>query len=124
MCKRGGVVTGLLKRTCSGDTDALNLIDEAEKEAPAVFHGNRYTSSAVSNIHSTSRPAGTTRQRALRMLRTGRPDLHACVITGECLQCGVWRVRLVVLLFQVFPEIPEKPDSLQRRLIVHKCASC
>ncbi len=76
----------LLKRTCSGDEEALkllDLIDEAEKEAPAEFHGNRYTSSAVSIVHSTNRPAGNTRQRALRMLRTGRPDLHAQVLAKK-----------------------------------------
>ena len=63
-----GADIGLLKRTCSGDEEALkllNLIDKAEKEAPAVFHGNRYTSSAVSNRNSTRRPAGTTRQYAM-----------------------------------------------------------
>ncbi len=53
------------------DTALLALL-----EAPAEFHGNRYTSGAVYNIHDTSRPAGTTRQYALRKLRTGRPDLH------------------------------------------------
>jgi len=73
----------LLKRTCSGDEDALKLlnsIDEAEEEAPAVFHGNRYTSSAVDNVNSTRRPDGNSRQHALRRLRTSRPDLHALVL--------------------------------------------
>ncbi len=71
---------GLLKRTCSGDEDALkllNLIDKAEEEAPAVFHGNQYTSGVVDIINDTTRPTGTSRQHALRRLRTGRPDLHA-----------------------------------------------
>jgi hypothetical protein len=73
----------LLKRTCSGDEEALkllDLIDEAEKEAPAVFHGNRHTSGVVNIVNDTTRPQGNTRQHALRKLRTGRPDLHALVL--------------------------------------------
>jgi hypothetical protein len=75
-----GADIGLLKRTCSGDEEAIDLIDKAEKEAPAVFHGNQYTSGVVSNGHNTTRPVGTTRQYALRKLRKGRPDLHALVL--------------------------------------------
>jgi hypothetical protein len=107
---------GLLKRTCSGDEEALkllNLIDEAEKEAPAVFHGNRYTSSAVDNIHSTIRPAGTTRQRALRMLRTGRPDLHAQVLAKlKCPDVGTTSAQALGGR-DVFPEFPENFQRLE-----------
>ncbi len=70
----------LLKRTCSGDEDALKLlnsIDEAEK-------GNQgQRTDLVSNVHKVTRPAGNTRQRALRMLREGRPDLHVQVLAKK-----------------------------------------
>jgi hypothetical protein len=74
----------LLKRTCSGDEDALkllDLIDKAETNKDGNPTGaNQYQSGIVSNIHNSTRPVGTTRQYALRRLRTGRPDLHALVL--------------------------------------------
>jgi hypothetical protein len=74
---------GLLKRTCSGDEDAIDLIDKAEKEAPAVFYGNQYTGGVVNNVNDTTRPQGNTRQHALRKLRKDRPDLHAQVLAKK-----------------------------------------
>ncbi len=68
LAKRGG----LLKRICAEDKEALDLIDQAEQGKQGA------RTDLVSNIHDVAaRPAGTTRQRALRKLRKDRPDLHA-----------------------------------------------
>jgi len=73
-----GVVTGLLKRICAEDREALDLIDGVEKNPDGNPTGaNQYQSGTVDNVNRTSRPDGNTRQHALRKLRTGRPDLHA-----------------------------------------------
>ncbi len=77
----------LLKRTCSGDEDALkllDLIDEAEKNNDGNPTGaNQYQSGTVDIINGSTRPTGTSRQHALRKLRTGRPDLHARVLAKK-----------------------------------------
>jgi hypothetical protein len=101
---------GLLKRTCSGDEDALkllDLIDEAEKNKDGNPTGaNQYQSGTVSIVHSSTRPAGNTRQRALRKLRTGRPDLHAKVLANQYQSGTVYNInssKVVPLIISTTP---------------------
>jgi len=79
------------------DEIILNLIDQAEKEAPPVFHGNQHQGGAVDNVNRTTGPDGNTRQHALRKLRKDRPDLHAQVLAEKlssglpCAETGMLR---------------------------------
>jgi hypothetical protein len=64
----------MMKNICRDDMEALDLINGVVRN-PAHLHPD------VDNVHV--RPAGTTRDRALRRLRDHRPDLHARVIAKE-----------------------------------------
>jgi hypothetical protein len=63
---------GSLKNLCQCAIEALDMTDEAVRNPP-------YVHPDVSVRH-VKRPAGTTRDRALRRLRDQRPDLHALVM--------------------------------------------
>ena len=77
------------------DKGLLDLIDQAEKEAPPVFHGNQHQGGAVDIVNRTTGPDGNTRQHALRKLRKDRPDLHAQVLAEKlssrlpCAETGI-----------------------------------
>lgn len=59
-------------------TEAQDLLDQARQR------GTGRPSESVSNIHSSAeRPAGTSRDRALRKLRADSPSLHAEVLAGR-----------------------------------------
>ena len=76
----------LLKRTCSGDEDAiklLDLIDEAEQGKQGNPTGANQHQGGKGNNVTLSKPEGNTRQRALRKLRKDRPDLHAQVLAKK-----------------------------------------
>lgn len=70
-----GAEVALIRRIVADDTEALDLLDQA-LQSPASIH-------AVSNIHGTERPAGTTKDRALRKLRKDAPEVHAEVLAGR-----------------------------------------
>jgi hypothetical protein len=72
-----GTTVQILRNVCRDDIDATTLIDQAVQKP-----GGR-PSKTVSNRHSLDRPAGTTRDRALRRLRDHRPDLHERVVMKE-----------------------------------------
>lgn len=57
-----GASVELVQKIIGDDPRALDLLDQALQNPPSIH--------AVSNRHSTVRPAGTTRTRALRKLRT------------------------------------------------------
>lgn len=71
-----GASVDLIRRIVADDAEAVDLLDRSLQN-PASVH------SAVSNIHGTERPAGTTKDRALRKLRKDAPDLHADVLSGN-----------------------------------------
>jgi hypothetical protein len=98
----------MLKNICNGDQFARDLIDEAVRN-PAHVHPDV-------SIRHIKRPAGTTRDRALRQLRDHRPDLHARVIAKKLsphaamIEAG-FRVRT----FTVPDDIDAAIDTLIRR---------
>ena len=65
-----------LKRLCSDDRVALDAIDKVMVRGPG-----RPKAEMLDNIQGY--PSGTSRDRALRMLRDKRPDLHARVLADE-----------------------------------------
>jgi hypothetical protein len=67
-----GVDLKLIQRLCADDREALDLIDRVV-EGKEGGNGSNQHVATVSNIHSSTRPAGTTRQRALRKLRKDSP---------------------------------------------------
>lgn len=71
-----GATVELLKRLVKDDAEAVDLLDQALQNPPS-------THAAVSNIHGTERPSGTTKDRALRKLRKDAPELHAEVLAGR-----------------------------------------
>jgi hypothetical protein len=73
-----------LLRLCSGDVEAVELIDQVTQKGPGSHRGNQHTTGKDNNIHlSTPGPKGTDKRAALRRLRKDRPDLHAKVLAGE-----------------------------------------
>lgn len=79
-----GTTVEHLKNICADDIEAQTLIDAAVKEKPGNRKGtNRFTGRTVDNVHSSIRPSGNEQSRALRRLRTQRPDLHSKVLKGE-----------------------------------------
>lgn len=66
-----------LRNLLRDDPEALDLLDQATQNSASIHL------TAVDNIHGSERPAGTSRDAALRRLRKDRPDLHARVLTGE-----------------------------------------
>ncbi len=83
-----GTSIEMLKRICAEDQEAFTLIDQVMKRrcgrpSKAENVDNININDPVDNINKVSRPAGTSRQRALRQLRESRPDLHAQVLKGK-----------------------------------------
>jgi hypothetical protein len=68
-----------LKHLCFDDTEALDAIDKALRKKP----GKRKRDPDIVPIGHNKRLGGNTRDRALRMLRDKRPDLHKRVLAGE-----------------------------------------
>jgi hypothetical protein len=68
-----GADIALIERITAEDAITADLLDQALQNEPSRH--------AVSNIHS--RPAGTTRARALRRLRKDAPELHAAVLAEQ-----------------------------------------
>lgn len=67
-----------LKRLCTDDTEAADMIDEAIRNRP----GNPHLT--LDNVQGyVAAPTGNTASQALRRLRDQRQDLHARVIAGE-----------------------------------------
>jgi hypothetical protein len=64
-----------IKAVCGDDLVALDMIDRAVQRTPA-------DNKPLDNIQERS-PTGTSRDRALRRLRTHAPELHARVLARE-----------------------------------------
>lgn len=76
-----GASVSVIRNLVRDDIEATALLD-AELQRPT---GNPTFGDAaiVDNVHDSERPAGNTRQAALRRLRKDRPDLLERVVTGE-----------------------------------------
>jgi hypothetical protein len=72
-----GASVDLIRRIVKDDAEALTMLDLALQRPHGV-----HAAGDVSNRH-ISRPAGTTKERALRKLRTSAPELHADVLQGR-----------------------------------------
>lgn len=71
-------------RLCSGDVEAVELIDQVTQKGRGVHRGNQYTNGNDDNVQvSKPGPTGNDKRTALRRLRKDRPDLHARVLAGE-----------------------------------------
>ena len=68
-----GVDIRTIKNICRDDAVALDAIDKATQNEPCKH--------AVDNVNG--RPAGNSRDAALRRLRKDQPELHAKVLSGE-----------------------------------------
>jgi hypothetical protein len=68
-----------LREIAEGDTKLRDALDEATERGEGRPLGNK----TVDNIHSFSRPSGTSETAALRRLRNGAPELHAEVLAGN-----------------------------------------
>jgi hypothetical protein len=86
MHPREGLGTDMatLRRLCRDDKEAFDLLDRAvlrPAHRPGPLEGS------VDIVHTSApaeeRPTGNTAARALRKLRTDRPDLHKRVLAGE-----------------------------------------
>lgn len=75
-----GANVDLVRRMVGDDNEALDLLDQATQNPDG--RPSEEDRETVSNIHS-SRPAGTTKDRALRKLRKDAPELHAEVLAGR-----------------------------------------
>ncbi len=73
-----GATMALLRNICRDDPKALDAIDRVTQRT----RGGKHQSNG-NNIPIESRPEGTTRAKALRRLRTARPDLHRDVLNGK-----------------------------------------
>lgn len=72
-----GASVATVRKLLVDDVEALDLLDQAVQGR----RGER--TDLVPNIHEVERPAGTTRDRALRKLRKDAPELHADVLAGR-----------------------------------------
>jgi hypothetical protein len=66
-----------IKNLCRDDPEALDAIDRVTQGKQGA------RTDIVDNVHEVERPAGNSRDAALRRLRKDRPDLHAQVLSGE-----------------------------------------
>jgi hypothetical protein len=107
-----GADMGLIKRICSADPEAVDLLDRALQRESSKHVG------ALDNIQGTREPAptGTSAARAVRRLREDRPDLHAKVIAGEVsphaamLEAGFRKPTIT---------LPLDPDAALRLIVKH-----
>lgn len=67
----------LVQRVASADTVTADLLTEALRGRQGA------RSDLVDNINKVQRPAGTSKNHALRKLRKDAPDLHADVLAGR-----------------------------------------
>lgn len=76
-----GITVKFARQIIADDLIARDLLDQALQNPNG---GDRRSDDAisVSNIH-TDRPAGTTKDSALRRLRKDAPELHAQVLAGD-----------------------------------------
>ena len=72
-----------MKRAVRDDAEALSLLDAELQRKPGrpVVDGDKEETG--NNVTNSKRPEGNEREKALRRLRTQRPDLHQQVIDGE-----------------------------------------
>jgi hypothetical protein len=101
-------------RPCAEDNEALDLIEQVtqrKRGRPSKVENvdNININDPVDNINKVSRPAGTSRQQALRKLRKSRLDLHAKVLKGklsphaamiEAKEARPWKAAPLRLSFQ------------------------
>lgn len=91
-----GASVGLIRRVVADDPEALDLLDQALQNPVG-------TNQHVDIIHTLpDRPDGTSRDRALRKLRTDAPGLHAEVLAGNLTAHGAmvqagFRVRSITV---------------------------
>jgi len=104
------------------DKELFDLIDQAEKEAPPVFHGNQYQSGVVDNVNNTTRPDGNTRQHALRKLRKDRP-VQLCRVR-RAIQPGQINIKVEMGKFFPFPLPRKGTDQLSTCVNLAKTVLC
>lgn len=76
-----GVSMDTLRKLCKDDNAALAII---ERETQRPHGGDRRSERFnVDNINVTDRPTGTSKEQALRKLRTDAPELHRQVLDGQ-----------------------------------------
>lgn len=74
-----GTNVDLIRRIVADDVEALDMLDQALRNPEG---GSLQARATVDNINS-GRPNGTSKEAALRRLRTGAPELHADVLAGR-----------------------------------------
>ena len=81
----GATVQGI-KDICRNNVEALDAIDAALQQPVGTNQHSESEQEAVNNVnsHEPKRPAGNSRDAALRRLRSQRPDLHKRVLDGDC----------------------------------------
>lgn len=106
-----------LKRLCHEDMEALDLIDQATTNDEGGDKRSSDYKTTVSIINSeTERPAGTTRQYALRKLRKDAPELHAKVLAGEV---SPHQAMIEAGFRRKTATIPLDPEGAARAIIRH-----
>jgi hypothetical protein len=75
-----GSTTDMIDRIVRGQPDLETMIDAATQRPHG---GDRRSADINVDVIHVERPTGTSREAALRRLRTQRPDLHAEVIAGR-----------------------------------------
>jgi hypothetical protein len=77
-----GASVDLIRRIVKDDAEALDMLDVALQRPHG---GDTRSDSAQTNVDNINvgRPAGTSKEHALRKLRTSAPELHADVLQGR-----------------------------------------
>jgi hypothetical protein len=116
----------LIRNLCRDDPAALDALDRVTQRPT---RGDRKSEDfSVDNVNADSRPAGNSRDAALRRLRRDRPDLHRRVVDRE-LSCHAamveagFRKRLTALeqVLRLLPKLSvEEEDTLFSRLLARR----
>ena len=77
-----GASVDLIRRIVKDDAEALTMLTEALRNPEG---GDKRSEAARTTVYigHSDRPAGNTKERALRKLRTSAPELHADVLQGR-----------------------------------------
>jgi hypothetical protein len=77
-----GASVDLIRRIVKDDAEALDMLDQALQRPHG---GDTRSGSAQTNVDNINvgRPAGTSKEHALRKLRASAPELHADVLQGR-----------------------------------------